>query len=49
MSKIGRNGIIDELDAWTIIRSLLGENDNISMVKHHIESYNDFVKNKIGN
>ena len=48
MNKTGRNTLIDDLDAWTIIRSILGENDHISMVKHHLESYNDFVKNKIG-
>ena len=48
MNKTGRNTLIDDLDAWTIIKSILGENDHISMVKHHLESYNDFVKNKIG-
>jgi len=48
MNKSGRSTLIDDLDAWTIIKSMLGENNHISMVKHHIESYNDFVKNKIG-
>ena len=43
MNKTGRNTLIDDLDAWTIIRSILGDNDHISMVKHHLESYNDFV------
>ena len=46
MSK-SRTTFIDDFDAWTVIKSLINENDWEHLVKHHLESYNDFMKNKI--
>ena len=46
MSK-SRTTFIDDVDAWTVIKSLINENDWEHLVKHHLESYNDFMKNKI--
>jgi DNA-directed RNA polymerase II subunit RPB2 len=47
MSKTRSSGIADELDHWTVIKSLLNENHWRSLVRHHLDSYNDFMKNKI--
>jgi DNA-directed RNA polymerase II subunit RPB2 len=38
---------IDELDSWVVIESYLKENNWMTLIKHHLESYNDFMKNKI--
>ena len=46
MSK-SRATFIDDFDSWTIIKSLINENNWQHLVKHHLESYNDFMKNKI--
>ena len=47
MSKTRSSGITDELDHWTVIKSLLNENHWRSLVRHHLDSYNDFMKNKV--
>ena len=38
---------MDEKHTWSIIRTLLKDNDEQYLIRHHIESYNDFMKNKI--
>jgi DNA-directed RNA polymerase II subunit RPB2 len=38
---------IDDLDSWVVIESYLKENNWMTLIKHHLESYNDFMKNKI--
>jgi len=43
----GRSTFIDEFDSWTIIKSLINEDNWEHLVRHHLESYNDFMKNKI--
>ena len=42
MSKSLNNG-----DIWYIIKSLLVEKNGSYLVKHHIDSFNDFIENKI--
>ena len=32
---------------WNVIKSLLKESDPKHLIRHHIDSYNDFIKNKI--
>ena len=34
-------------DIWYIIKSLLTEKNGSYLVKHHLDSYNDFIENKI--
>ena len=34
-------------DIWNIIKSLLTENNGSYLIKHHLDSYNDFIENKI--
>lgn len=38
---------MDETQTWSIIRALLKDSDQQHLIRHHIESYNDFMKNKI--
>ena len=37
----------EDLDNWTVIKSLLKESNYKNVIRHHIESYNDFINNKI--
>ena len=41
MSKISQN------DVWFIIKSMLESDNNKYLIKHHIDSFNDFIDNKI--
>ena len=43
MSKINQNNV------WFIIQSMLGSEDNKYLIKHHIDSFNDFIEQKIPN
>jgi len=36
---------MNEKHTWSIIRTLLKDNDEQYLIRHHIESYNDFMKN----
>ena len=38
---------IDELDSWTVIKHLLTHDNYKNLIRHHIESYNDFTDVKI--
>ena len=38
---------INQSDLWCIIKSLLDQDDKTYLIKHHIESFNDFIENKI--
>ena len=43
MSKINQN------DIWCIIKSMLDSDKKKYLIKHHIDSFNDFIDNKIPN
>jgi DNA-directed RNA polymerase II subunit RPB2 len=38
---------INQNDIWHIIKSLLHQDDKTYLIKHHLESYNDYIENKI--
>ena len=38
---------MDDTHTWSVIKSLLKDSDQTHLIRHHIESYDDFIKNKI--
>ena len=38
---------MDDSQTWSVIKSLLKDSDQTHLIRHHIESYDDFIKNKI--
>ena len=38
---------INTNDIWYIIKSLLDQDNKTYLIKHHLESFNDFIENKI--
>ena len=36
-----------DVDTWEIVKSILKHNDGKVLIKHHIESFDDFMDNKI--
>ena len=35
------------IDPWTIVKSMLSQYDNKELIRHHIDSYNNFMEKKI--
>ena len=38
---------INQNDVWCIIKSLLEQDNSTYLIKHHLDSFNDFIENKI--
>ena len=38
---------IDELDNWTVIKNLLTKDNYKNLIRHHIESFDNFIEIKI--
>ena len=38
---------INQSDLWCVIKSLIDQDDKTYLIKHHIESFNDFIESKI--
>ena len=36
-----------DIDPWTIVKSMLSQYDNKELIRHHIDSYNNFMEKKI--
>ena len=45
--KVLNDGEVDQEDSWTLIKSYFDKKHLHQLVKHQIESYNDFINNQM--
>ena len=39
--------VINQNDLWHVIKAIIDQDDKTYLIKHHLESFNDFIQNKI--